>query len=256
MESIMNNVIKFLCLNPLLIGSASLAMDGLPAKALKSDGWEPTQRKITPYQVNQLHNAAQTGNLELVQELLDAGTPVDAKNTYGWTSLHKAAINGHESVCKLLLDYKAEVDAKNDEGKTPLMLAAAWDHKEICQLLLDHNAQIDAKTNNGSTPLREATWRNNKITFPVLIDAQIKRIKAAAITFLGIKKFRNNAYFAKWIDTNIAKLIACQVVNAEIINLSAQINRIEGRYMREYAHAYASEQLNPQKQKDNYCVIA
>jgi hypothetical protein len=112
----------FLCLNALLISSASLAME--------------SQDFI---QGRKLSIAAGAGDLSLVKKLLTEGTPVDArgKGNEGWTPLAWAAFKGHKETCQFLLDYKAQADAKNKHNETPLTLAAMSCDKDICHLLIN-----------------------------------------------------------------------------------------------------------------------
>jgi ankyrin repeat protein len=117
----MNNLIKFLCLNALLISSASLAMDA----DLGGNG---------------LCKAAKMGNLELVKTLIDEGTPVNAKNSLGITPLTNAAMYGHVQICQLLLDHNAQVDEIDVHRNTSLIWAADYhgvDQILICHLLID-----------------------------------------------------------------------------------------------------------------------
>ncbi len=201
----MNNVIKFLCLNALLIGSASLAMD--PGYAYSADAKAMADRpgnsnsepgilsmRRTPGAVTdkgqELCKAAKAGNLELVKSLLDAGVSVDEKGHENGTPLKWAAYKGRKEVCQLLIDRNANINTKDIYGWTPLMPAAQNGHTEICRLL---------------------------------IDTRIKQIdKAAAITLLGMSRL-NRATCMNGIDRNVIRLIARYVVDADTKNLFAQI---------------------------------
>lgn len=73
----------------------------------------------------EIHDAARSGNLEKVRELLvqDPGL-VFSRDDISWTPLHCAAAYGHRDVAQLPLANKAEVDARDDLGGTPLHVAA------------------------------------------------------------------------------------------------------------------------------------
>eukprot|EP00438_Fugacium_kawagutii_P011716 Skav213091 [mRNA] locus=scaffold512:89742:90458:- [translate_table: standard] len=64
-----------------------------------------------------LHEAAQEGNTEKIQELLIARADVNAKNEKGWTALMLAAFVGHEASVCLLLEARANVKAANNDGR-------------------------------------------------------------------------------------------------------------------------------------------
>eukprot|EP00435_Cladocopium_sp_Y103_P044380 s1805_g12.t1 len=61
--------------------------------------------------------AAIGGHLEVVQVLLAAGAPVEAKNKKGLTPLHYAACNGHTAIVERLIAAGAVVDAVDDDGQ-------------------------------------------------------------------------------------------------------------------------------------------
>ena len=92
--------------------------------------------------VTPLHLAVKWGYLEIVRELVNAGSRVDAKNKYGATPLHMAAWNGPTvsdpypreiegtKIVELLLENGADINAKDSEGRTPLAVAEIGDSRE------------------------------------------------------------------------------------------------------------------------------
>jgi ankyrin repeat protein len=278
----MNKVITFLCLSGLTLGSASLAMEPASASSPALAGQDVTHID----QGQELIEAARTGNLELVQELLAQHVPVDAKNydgktaliyaanggydaicqqlinakaqvnarsIYGWTALMRAATNGHKQVCQLLIDAKAQIDAKDNNEWTALMHAAGSGHKEVCQLLVDAKAQVDAKSTSDRTALMCAAENDDKDICLLLIDAMLKPIKqnrAAATLLLGMKKF-NKAACMSQNDRNIIQLIAHQIYNpATIQQLFAQIDEIEKKDLKNDLRTYAQQQLKLQMEQN------
>ncbi|MGZ4718577.1 MAG: ankyrin repeat domain-containing protein [Acidimicrobiales bacterium] len=67
--------------------------------------------------------------------LLDAGAPVDATQTGGFTPLHEAANRGDEALVTLLLERGADRSLTTDTGQTAADLAAAADHPELAARL-------------------------------------------------------------------------------------------------------------------------
>jgi len=222
----MNNVIKFLCLNALLIGSASLAMDVDKGEELI----ETTKKR----------------NLELVQRLLDAGAPINAKDGNGNTSLEWAAYEGHDQMCKFLIDHNANVNITNSAGRTPLMTAAHRGYLQICNILIQNNALVNAKANGEWTPLKLAAACYHRPICELFIDEILKPIKQkinAIVAFLGLKK---RCKYMRLIDREIMKLIARQLyepIKPEVQNLFDQINTINCESFRNELRAYAQQQL-------------
>eukprot|EP00035_Acanthoeca_spectabilis_P006084 m.120374 g.120374 ORF g.120374 m.120374 type:complete len:707 (-) comp13342_c0_seq2:2644-4764(-) len=103
-----------------------------------------------------LHWAAESGNVAMVQWLLQHGAPVSARDptSSGASPLHTAAVNGHYKVVQALVDEgKAEVMAKDDEGQTALHRACAAASIPCAALLLSLGAHVDAVDDFGMTPL-------------------------------------------------------------------------------------------------------
>ncbi len=107
-----------------------------------------------------LHQAAMRGDIERIQELIESGANVNAKDLAGWTALHFAAWQETEEMAKLLRKAGADIDAKDTRGWMPLHVAAWNGKKEVSAFLLDSGAAIDARDWNGKTPLDLAKEAN------------------------------------------------------------------------------------------------
>lgn len=66
-----------------------------------------------------LHLAADKGNDEMVQLLIQAGGNVNATDHDGISVLQAAVIAGHVSTCQLLLSHRANPDQPDHDGDTP-----------------------------------------------------------------------------------------------------------------------------------------
>ncbi len=86
----------------------------------------------------ELHMAAVSGNLTLVQELLTQGADVDCPDQYGMTALRCAVERGHVVVVEHLLD----AGASPNDGE-PLRQAVLDGQEDIARLLLAHGADPD-----------------------------------------------------------------------------------------------------------------
>ena len=75
------------------------------------------------YRYTPLHEAASTGQAEVLELLLKEDGPVNAKAASGYTPLHLAASGGHSESARLLLQNGADLSAKDDYNKTPLHTA-------------------------------------------------------------------------------------------------------------------------------------
>ena len=93
-----------------------------------------------------IHDAAHTGNIEVVKKHLDAGTDVNAKDEDGYTPLYAVAGGGHKEIAELLIAKGADVNAKIEgggsyKGDTPLDLAISRKQTETANLLRKHGGK-------------------------------------------------------------------------------------------------------------------
>ncbi|MCO5549391.1 hypothetical protein L7F22_002862 [Adiantum nelumboides] len=79
--------------------------------------------------------AAEKGDVEFLQSLLNYGADVNSGNWEGATALHLAVDGGWTEAVKLLLAYGAKVDSCNKNGLTPVDLARQEGQKELLELL-------------------------------------------------------------------------------------------------------------------------
>lgn len=103
-----------------------------------------------------LHWAAEAGDVEMVGMLLHAGANVKGVTRIGdYTPLHIASEAGHGEVVRALLEAGADVEARRAfAGTTPLHLAAASGSVSSIDALVGFGADIDAREWEwGQTPL-------------------------------------------------------------------------------------------------------
>ena len=120
---------------------------------------EPTTAKAPDIDI---HDAARTGDIEVVKQYIATGADVDAKTALEkGTPLDQAASWGHKEIVELLIAKGADVNAKDKRGQTPLHFASSRGYKEIVELLIAKGADVNAKTSDGVTPLDIANHPDN-----------------------------------------------------------------------------------------------
>jgi ankyrin repeat protein len=111
-----------------------------------------------------LHLAAQKGDLNILQYLIDKGGLVDAQTNQGRTPLFQAVANGHVEAVDLLARAGANVNVLENKGLRcrPLHFAAVKGQKAMVERLLDLGADIDATTGSeGQTALKLSSVRGS-----------------------------------------------------------------------------------------------
>ena len=101
-----------------------------------------------------LHEAALTGNIEVIQQHIKAGSDLNEKDLSGGSSpLITAATFGKAEVARALIKAGVDLNYKNNEGSTALHAAAFFCHTEIVEELLDNGADKNIRNNTGSTAM-------------------------------------------------------------------------------------------------------
>ena len=137
---------------------------GLSVLALREAGREVS--------ADGLFVAARGDEVTLCTSYLDAGVPIDCRDTEGRTPLHHACRSGHLEIAALFLDRgSTAIDEKAAHGCTPLHYACSFGDFEIATLLLDRGSTaIDQKTVEGWSPLHSACHKGHLSIATLLLD--------------------------------------------------------------------------------------
>lgn len=92
-----------------------------------------------------------TGNVELVKTLLEAGARPDAADDKQVTPLMTAAENGRIEMAQLLLDHGANPQARDNSGRLPIHHLS--NDEKTAELLVKHGTDVNAVDNAGKTAL-------------------------------------------------------------------------------------------------------
>ena len=98
------------------------------------------------FEAEKLHRAAQSGDVQEMARLVEAGFTVNEFDDLSRTPLHYAVEAEAYKAAQWLLEHGAEVNANQEEliGETPLCLAVQRDYPEMVELLLKHGANPDS----------------------------------------------------------------------------------------------------------------
>lgn len=125
------------------------------------------------YSVDGLVEAAETGNVQLLNRMLAAGVSVDAHTTgmMPVTALMMAAYKGHADCVAALLKGGATVNLQTgNTAWSALMLAAEGGHTECMRLLSEAGADLNLQNSWGGTALMLAAMEGNADCVKFLLE--------------------------------------------------------------------------------------
>jgi ankyrin repeat protein len=126
---------------------AAIDTENLPmVKFLVGNGADINHSFRTGLVRRPLQRAAEIGNFEIVQYLLECGAPVDCTPCYsGGTALQLTAIGGYVGIAELLLEHGADINhlPAEGEGRTAFEGAAEWGRVDMMCLLVSKGLNFD-----------------------------------------------------------------------------------------------------------------
>ena len=102
--------------------------------------------------------------------LLAYGSKVDDINGQRWTPLMIAAEEGNTNVLEVLIENKANVQLKEQEGLTAVHMAAWNGQARAARMLLANGSIVDDTCGQGRTPLMIAAEKGKTNVLEVLIE--------------------------------------------------------------------------------------
>lgn len=142
------------------------AVRDLLIRGAKVNDKEDSYSKITP-----LFVAVETGNIEIIQLLLDHGAKVNARDAEKQTPIMRLEEDATPELVELLVRYGAKIDVADKSGNTPLILAAAQAKVEVVKALIDSGADVRAKNKAGRTALMNAAEKDDLEAVRLLLES-------------------------------------------------------------------------------------
>jgi len=90
----------------------------------------------TPANAGPIHDAAKSGDVAMVKQLLAVGTDVNEKDSAFNTALHLASDNARLEVIRVLIENGSDINAGNMTDRTPLHEAIWGRHANVVQILI------------------------------------------------------------------------------------------------------------------------
>ena len=151
-----------------------------------------------------LHKAAEDGNIEEVSALLKEGIDPNSPDFYGDISLHKASRRNQPKIINLLMENGANVNAQNIYNETPFHISGMWGSSQnIPVLATGKNTDINAQDMWGWTTLHLAVQEEHlEVVFELIkqpgINTHIQTI--SGYKALDIAKDRRNPELIRLLE--------------------------------------------------------
>jgi uncharacterized protein len=120
-----------------------------------------------------LVEAAARGDLRQAKALLDAGAPIEQRDSRGRTPVLAATAGNHLEVARLLISRGASVNAQDDQKDSAFLLAGASGYTEIVRAALAAGADLKSTNRFGGTALIPACHHGHVDTVRLLLSTSI-----------------------------------------------------------------------------------
>lgn len=115
--------------------------------------------------------AAMSGNLPLVNYMLEKGSDTNAKDKLGRLPIHFAAMSGSIDVLKKLYELNPKsVKVIDSKRRTPLFMACHSDHIDAVKYLVDNDSRVDVISDGGVSLLMIAAYNGSIEVMDILIE--------------------------------------------------------------------------------------
>ncbi|MBZ5792247.1 ankyrin repeat domain-containing protein [Burkholderia contaminans] len=140
-------------------------------------------------------DAARVGRVDILRALHDAGYPVDATDSHGFTAVILTSYDGQPAALDYLLSAGANACAGDRHGNTALMGALFRNEPDIARRLIDTHCPIDQTNGAGETALGFATLFNRFELIPLLVahGANPNHVDRRGQSLLQLAQSRDNA---------------------------------------------------------------
>ena len=132
--------------------------------SIMDKGQSPASKTMVKPPSIDLHAAVVLGDLEAIQQHIQAGSDLNVKEPAGGSSpLITATVLGKTEIAKALIEADADLNCQNYQGSTALISAAFFCRTDIVEALLDNGADKTLMNNYGHTALESISSPFDKV---------------------------------------------------------------------------------------------
>jgi uncharacterized protein len=125
-----------------------------------------------------LMHAAWRGQMEAMKWLLAKGARINS-DSMQWSPLHYAVFAGHAEAAALLIERGADINARSTNGSSVIMMAVYEGHEQLVKQLIAKGADLNVKNDRGDGAL-EWAFRYKHLGIARLVSSSQQDFVAAA----------------------------------------------------------------------------
>lgn len=151
---------------------SNLVLERITSEKLRSTTQKLKVLSLKIYSGDQLIEACQNNNFEMVKYFVEKGVDVNSRDTRGARPIHKACASASLDIINYLISKGAEINSTDLNGKNPIHEACIsnYDRKDVVKRLLDLKANVSYLDQDRNTQLHVAIISRKYEIAEMLID--------------------------------------------------------------------------------------
>ena len=164
-----------------------------------------------------LHKAARSGDVPLLESRLRQGADPNARDKAGRTPLMDAVTAGQVPAMRLLIGKGADVNARAHDGQTPLIAAAVEGSLDAARLLVQSGADLNIVSRGWGSALKAAERTGHNDIAAMLLRAGARPTGSSVGDTVCVRPWGGDGYCGtvEAIDKNHYRLRVTKIVGCE-----------------------------------------
>jgi len=164
-----------------------------------------------------LHQAARSGDVALLQSRLKAGADVNARDKNGRTALMDAVAADQVDAMRVLIAHGANLNAAAHNGQTPLIEAAAGGHLDAARLLVSSGADLNIISRGYGSALKAAERAGHNDIAAMLLKAGARSTGSSVGDTVCVRPWGGDGYCGtvESIDKTRYRIRVTKIVGCE-----------------------------------------